>query len=227
MADRAGRGWAAAIAVALGVAGGSAFAGAAQDRIFALTVLESIPTGQTILFDHSREVGIETEHLPSIADGRVAITLVEEEAGSRKAQVVLFNESREQRFNPFPADGGNPLLMVFMETAVRGMATLTGGSPFYIRNRMREAVRTQDRGSPIEFDYEGHRVAGERFLFRPFDQDPNRERMGAFANLEISFVVSADVPGTFAALAARTAPDANGKHLLAETMILQGVTLSE
>ncbi len=217
----------AAAALALGLAGGGAFAGAAQDRIFALAVLDDIPIGDQIVFDHAREVGVATDRLQEIADGRVEISLFESEDGRRQAQVTFFDDPRERRLNPFPADGGNPLLMVFMETAVQGMAALTGGSPIYIRNRMRDAVRNQDDGGPVGLVYQGRPVEGERFTFRPFLTDPNRDRMGPFAELEISFVVSEDVPGTYAALSARTAPSEGGRHLLAETMVLRGVEISE
>jgi hypothetical protein len=213
-------------AVALLLTTGGAWAGVAQDRIFALSVLEDVATGEVIVFDHRREVRVEAEALPPIADGRVEIMLVEED-GRRQALVTLQDGERVRRLNPFPADGGNPLLIVFMETAVRGMASLTGGSPFYIRNRMRDAVRRQDEGAPVDLIYDGRAITGEQFRFRPFSDDPNRDRMGSFADLEISFVVSDDVPGHFAAMSMRTASHGNGAPLLAENMALHGVQVTE
>ena len=41
----------------------------------------------------------------------------------------------------------NPLLLYFLETTVRAMAEATGGSPYYIRNRIREALVAADLGA--------------------------------------------------------------------------------
>ena len=75
----------------------------------------------------------------------------------------------------FPASGPNPVLLYFLESTARGMAQATGGSPFYIRNRIREAVAAAGRGdgSPLEV------------AIVPFAADPNRGRMGGFADLTL------------------------------------------
>lgn len=227
MADRT---WGSAIAAAgfaLLLAGGMAIADTAQERIFSLSVLDGVATGDRIVFDHARTVGIVTESLPPITDGRVEVVLVAAGNGGREARVTLIEAERQRHLNPFPAGGGHPLLMVFMETAVRDMTALTGGSPFYIRNRMRDAVRNQDDGAPVDLLYQGRTIMGERFRFRPFADDPNRERMGPFADLEISFVISDDVPGTFAAMSVRTPPGDDGDLALAESMVLRGLRISD
>ena len=47
--------------------------------------------------------------------------------GKREAIIALNDGKRDETFDPFPADAGNPMFMVFMEQNVRAMATLTGG----------------------------------------------------------------------------------------------------
>lgn len=193
-------------------------AGEAQDRLFAIGVLEGVETGQRLVYGYDRAVGVASAELPVIEDGKVEMTIVAPETGSREVRVTIFEEARVRRLNPFPEEAGNPLLMVFMETSVRSMAALTGGSPFYIRNRMREALRVQDAGEPVEVVVAGQIYPAERYSFRPFAEDPNRERMGPFADLEISFVISDVVPGTYAAIEAVTGLGPEGKPLLRETM---------
>lgn len=201
-------------------------AATAQDRIFAVALLDAVPTGEDLVYDHDRAVAFVSERLPAIAGGRLELALVESAEGKREARVAFFDEPQVRRLNPFPADGGHPLLMVFMETAVHGMAAATGGSQFYIRSRMREALRTQSDPVPVLLTYSGQEVTGERYRFRPFLDDPNRERMGPFADMEINFVVSDAVPGTFAAVALQTG-EVEGVRVLEETMVLRGVSLAE
>ncbi len=57
-----------------------------------------------------------------------------------------------------------------------------------------------------KFDHAGTPVAADRTTIRPFAEDPNRDRMGPFANLELSFLLSDAVPGRIAALEALAEP---------------------
>ena len=70
----------------------------------------------------------------------------------------------------FPSGAANPLLLYFLETTVRVMAEATGGSPYYIRNRIREALVASDLGS----------VQGEarEAVLAPFTHDANRDADG-------------------------------------------------
>ena len=85
--------------------------------------------------------------------------------------------------------------MVLLENAVRTTSRATGGSPFYLRNRVKEALR--DRLS----------AEGGAFSTKPFADDAaHRAQLGPFADLELRFVVDEAAPGMLTALAART-PD--------------------
>ena len=88
-------------------------------------------------------------------DGKPALRLVRETEG--KAQPV----------GTFPPGVANPLLLYFLETTVRVTAEATGGSPYYIRNRIREALIAADGGAE---EAEG----GRAVTLTPFAADPNR-----------------------------------------------------
>ena len=77
----------------------------------------------------------------------------------------------------FPPGVANPVLLYFLETTVRAMAEATGGSPYYIRNRVREAFVAADLGPG------GDPEAAHAVTLSPFAQDPNRAKMGLFADL--------------------------------------------
>ena len=99
-------------------------------------------------------------------------------------QVVEQAGTRERVIGPFPISSGDPALTYFLESTVREIAALTGGSPFYIRNRVKDAV------------FRGGEVAAEgdhkRVTLRPFADDPNKARMQGFGDLTLSFTLDPD-----------------------------------
>ena len=95
----------------------------------------------------------------------------------------------------FPASVGNPLILYFVETVVRDMAATAGGSPYYIRNRVKASLLDK---VPVETEsqsYEGKEIAVQKLTLTPFKSDPNRDRMAGFADLALTVTVSKDVPG--------------------------------
>jgi hypothetical protein len=108
---------------------------------------------------------------------------------------------KTRRLTPFEGVPGNPLLMVFLENTVRAVAQATGGSPFYLRNRMKEALR--DGLTRSEGD-DGLTV----LTAQPFATDPNAPKMGPLGGLTLRFELAEAEPGAFRLLRADAArPD--------------------
>ncbi|PZQ49005.1 MAG: hypothetical protein DI556_12720 [Rhodovulum sulfidophilum] len=205
-----------ALVLALG-AGGAAAAGEAQDRLFALHALGGVETGQTLVYDFSRRGDFPAGTLTPVADGEARLRLAPGEGDKGRAAIAELRDGQTviARFDPFPGDAGNPMFMVFMEEAVAGMSKITGGSSFYIRNRMREALGAQDAVEAVEVAYDGREVAARRLTFQPFLRDKNAAKMGApFVDLAISFVMSDEVPGEFLSMEAVTGPGEGGEPLM-------------
>jgi hypothetical protein len=190
--------------------------GEAQDRLFAPGALDAVPAGAHLVFSHTRTGSFDTARLPAIPDGALDLGMAPD---ARAAEITLTEGGEVRSRATLPAE--NPVLLVFLETSLRSMAALTGGSPFYIRNRMREALAQQDAREPATIDVAGEARPGERLVFRPFADDPNRARMGAFADLELSVVLSDAVPGRFARLEAATGPGPDGEPVYAEAFEFQ------
>ena len=183
--------------VALGTA---AAAGEAQDRLFAVGVLGSVETGQELVYGFERLGDFPPDKISAVTQGKARLDMRLDADGKREAIIALNDGKRDETFDPFPADAGNPMFMVFMEQNVRAMATLTGGSPFYIRDRLKDALF---RGGVVE-QQDGHPVAS----FQPFATDPNRDRMYGFGDLTLRFVLDG--------------PDRPIRRMLAETGPLAG-----
>lgn len=131
-----------------------------------------------------------------------------------QAEAVLANlqflqDGKHRNLGSFPASVGNPMIMYFYETVIRDMAETAGGSPFYIRNRVKESLVRPAQIETGEADYQGRTVETRTVTLRPFAEDPNRTRMAGFGDLELRVTMSEAVPGWYLSLVAE-APDAEG-----------------
>ena len=198
---RAGRrrGRALAMVLALALAGpGPLAAGALSDLLMAPGTLPQGAPG-TVLARYAQD-----RHLPPPAaapegapsrnlDGAVVTLTAMPPTGDAPPAVELARSeggSPPQPLARFPASGPNPVLLYFLEGTVRAMAEATGGSPYYIRNRMREALAQAGAGEPAPAAGPGAREA----VLTPFAADPNRDRMGAFAGLTLRLLHAGDPP---------------------------------
>jgi hypothetical protein len=178
----------------------AAAAGQFSDLVMAPGLFATEEPGPLLAYAEERQVPAESG-LQAVRDGRLALALVEGPDG-RELALTQRVDGADRPVADFPAGGANPVLLYFLETTARGMADATGGSPFYIRNRMREALGAAGLG-------EG---APRAVAMLPFAGDENRGRMGAFADLELRVSYDADRPGRLLELSADTPPGKGGYH---------------
>lgn len=156
---------------------------------------------------HER-AGPEAAGFRAVSAGELVVTPA---AGAQGAQLTLTHRvgGRDQPVADFPASGGDPVLLWFLENTVRSMATLTEGSPFYIRNRMREAL------GAAGLDAAEGPVTAE---LRPFATDPKRAAMGPFADMVLRITVD---PGQKVPLRALSADTTAAGGSYRETLTLE------
>ncbi|MCR8548400.1 hypothetical protein M4578_11205 [Salipiger sp. P9] len=139
--------------------------------------------------------------------GEIVLSFAEGEAVL--ANLQFLQDGKHRNLGSFPASVGNPMIMYFYESVIRDMAESSGGSPFYIRNRVKEALVRPAEIEEGEVVFDGRTVMTRTVTLRPFADDPNRARMKGFGDLELRVVMSDAVPGWYLALVAE-APDAQG-----------------
>jgi len=129
--------WIALVAVLTGATGSNA--SPATDLVFSAEALKNIPAKSEVTYLHERSgTGEKVFHpLTGIASLRL-------QSGSGGNEVILTmqEEGKLRSQTSFPADVGNPLVMAFLEYTLRSMAQSTGGSPFYLRNRIKDSLRS-------------------------------------------------------------------------------------
>lgn len=186
----------------------AAGAGEAGDAVFAERGPWSLDAGGLVW---SLQVeGPEAPGFLTVDEGLV--TLTETIDPSDRQPVLELTQRagpRSRTIGPFPVSGGDPVLVFFLEQTARDMASLTGGSPYYIRNRMKDAV------------FRGGRISreGETAIatFKPFQDDANAGRMGGFDSLTLTFVLG-DPAAPIRELRAETQGDSPG---YSHRMVLQ------
>lgn len=184
-----------------------ALAGEAGDAVFAERGPWSLGDAQIVWTETVS--GPEAEGFRAIDDGSVTLTeTIDASDGKPVLQINHDENGLERRIGPFPISGGDPVLTFFLERTARDMAALTGGSPFYIRNRMKDALfgagsLTRDGGTA-------------EARFKPFENDPNADRMKGFETLELVFTMGEDPKVPIREFLARTEGDSPGyvNHLV-------------
>lgn len=136
--------------------------------------------------------------------------------------MTLHQGDKSRGIGTFPISVGNPVIMYFMETTLRDMAEKSGGSPFYIRNRMKESLLQDADIVPVTVGLGDRDVAARQITLHPFAHDAARNRMGRFADLTLVVTVSEEVPGWYYSLVS-TAPADPGQ---ADTRYSNAITFA-
>lgn len=209
----------ATLAAALALAGGAAFgtgglqaqeaAPRASDLVFRTGTLDGLPVGTELRYEGAEGTG------GAAGDGWRSV-VVGLAPGGRAVVEGAEGEAAPRVVGSFDAGVGNPLATVFLESTVSAVAEATGGSPLYIRNRIRDALAGPEQVSDAIADWNGAEVPGTEVVLLPFAADAHRAEFGAFADLEIRVVVSEAVPGWYRSISA----EAPGAHAYATSLSL-------
>lgn len=182
---------------------------AAYDLLFRDGTLDPVSRAHALVYQ--REVTNTLNPDAAARDSGEIGLRIEKAEDMETVQLEFRRDGKHRGMGTFPASVGNPMIMVFYESVVRDMAETAGGSPFYIRNRVKEALARPSEVEPGTAMVNGEEVATQTIRMRPFKGDPNVGRMMGFGALELSVTMSEAVPGWYLSLVARApAPDGAG-----------------
>ncbi len=174
------------------------------DLIFRQGTLSGVP--ETTVLHYDRQVAIAANPDYSARQtGRVELNFEPEDM----ARLKFVQGDKHRVVGLFPATVGNPIIMYFVETVLRDVAQEAGGSPFYIRNRIKDALIQPAPIEEITVSLDGEDVIAKTITLRPFAEDKNRDKMGVYGDLALTFTMSSDVPGWYSSLVA-SAPGKDG-----------------
>lgn len=179
------------------------------DLLFRNGTLDDVSRNSALVYDRM----VSNMLRPDAAErdtGKVALSVIENDKAL--AQLEFRQDSKTRQLGQFPASVGNPMIMFFYETVVRDMSESAGGSTFYIRNRVKEALVEPNDVELGEAVVDGKTIQTHTVRMQPFENDPNRHRMQGFGDLTLTVTMSDDVPGWYLSLLAE-APTEDGGAL--------------
>jgi len=177
----------------------SVFAGTptGTEILFDPTSFENVEIGTTVTYTHERSADAKIP-VRAIDDGSILVNRLRQDADAERTVVTMKNGKSRRELDHLPADRGNPIFVVFLESSVNSVTFATKGSPFYIRNRIKEAFSSGGDVSIDSMEWDGRTIDTTQIEYRPFKGDRNAKKMGAaFENLSIRFTLSNEVPGQF------------------------------
>lgn len=164
------------------------------------------PVGKDKALSYTREVVNALKPESAVRDtGTIRLSFEEQQA--MMAELEFLQNGKHRGLGKFPASVGNPMIMFFYESVVRDMAEAAGGSPFYIRNRVKEALIRPSEVVEGEATLDGRTVPTKTVVLHPFEGDPNSERMQGFGELALAVTMSEDVPGWYMSFVAEVPGD--------------------
>ncbi|WP_417718711.1 hypothetical protein [Salipiger sp.] len=179
---------------------------ATYDLLFRNGTLDGIDRGETLVYQRV----VSNTAKPEAAERDTGKIVLGFESGQMPMATLDFRQDDKHRsLGTFPASVGNPMIMYFYESVVRDIAETAGGSPFYIRNRVKESLVQPSEVLSGEAEVDGRTVPTQTIVLHPFADDPNRDRMMGFGDIALTVVMSEAVPGWYLSLGAE-APGADG-----------------
>jgi len=166
------------------------------DLIFRTGTLDDFAPG-----DHLRYESVSANEAAAPQTPQSLDLVIEDDDTARLSRDI---DGKRQSLAVFDASVGNPMAMFFLERLVRDLAVSTGGSKFYIRNRIKDSLLAPKAITSDHISYDGAEQPATRVTLAPFVADENRARLGPFADLRIDFLMSDAVPGWYYMIEAAT-----------------------
>ncbi|TCK31579.1 hypothetical protein EV667_1690 [Ancylobacter aquaticus] len=208
-------------------------AAASVATLFATAALAASPTASELFFEKPYLSKIEPgttltyayKHVTAeakLGDGfdetlELKVGAPADDPSKRIADVLIHRGGKEGEAGPFPTMNGNPIALILLERDVKELAQLSKGSPFYLRNRVREHLAS-GTVTPARLTFEGREVEGWKLTMRPFTEDPNKDKLQELVGRRYEFLFSDAVPGGLYSIDVVT-PKADGAANMIETSL--------
>ncbi len=196
----------------------------ATDLLFEGKHIASISPGTELLYKFVRKPSNEQVLGPGYTDDIKVKVESDGAPGKKNVLVEMFTGERAKDPNRITDMDGNPMLVVYLDTALGHFRLLAGGDPAYLKNKFSSSFTKPDaKVEPIKISYKGGDVDGYRVTVSPFASDPARSKMRGFETSTFSISLSDKIPGHFAQMIANYTNSQKDAPTLEERMTLDGV----
>lgn len=210
------------VAVSAVILAGPLRAAETYDLIFKTGTLADVAQDDGLAYSREIRLAADAEQAERHT-GNIELSFEAEEM----AHLRFTQGDQYREVGAFPASVGNPIIMYFVETVLRDVAQQAGGSPFYIRNRIKEALVQKAPINDIVVSLGDETLSAQQITLRPFENDKNRDRMKGYGDLTLTFTMSPDVPGWYQSLVASVDGPEDSQPIYKNALILHGSEVSK
>lgn len=186
------------LAMVLTVSAAAADVPKAVDLLFEGKHIAQTPVGTELNYTFERKPSDEKMLGPGYKDSIKLKIDGESAEGKKNILIEMFTGDRAR--DPFRSTDhdGNPMLIVYLDTALGHFRQLAGGDHSYLKHKFSTSFEKGATVSPVKISYKGADVAGYRVTVTPYANDPARSKMKGWEAAEFSIVISDNIPGKFA-----------------------------
>ncbi|GBU15992.1 MULTISPECIES: hypothetical protein [Methylobacterium] len=190
----------------------------AADLLFEQPQMRNAAPGSTLTYAYVRRSGIAKAPFGPNLDDTIKLAIEPGKgADERTIRVQMFSGMNRFPAGPFEDMPGNPIIPLFLENHLRGLAKALEANPRYLKLAIRKGMRERATVTPVKVPYQGREVDGWRITMKPFEGDPLAQRMRGLDNLAYTFVTAPEVPGEIVSIEA-SSRNAEGGELLEERL---------
>lgn len=195
----------------------------ATELFFERPYLSNVAVGTTLTYAY-KHVTAEAKLGDSFEETlEMKVAAPADDPTKRIADVLIHRGSKEGEAGPFPTMNGNPIALILLERDVKELAQLTKGSPFYLRNRVREHL-SSGTVTPARFSFDGREVEGWKLTMLPFAEDPNKDKLLELVGRRYEFLFSDAVPGGLYSIDVVTPKADGGANIIETSLTLTGAS---
>jgi len=190
----------------------------ASDLLFDQPQMKNTAPGSTITYNYLRRSGISGGPFGAPLQDTLALKIEPGKSpDARDIRVTMFSGLNRVPAGPFEDMAGNPVVSLFLENHLRGLAKVLEANPRYLKLAIRRGLRDKATVTPTKVEFDGRTVEGWRVVTKPFEGDAMTQRMRGLENLTYTFVTAPSIPGEIVSIEA-SSKSTDGGELLEEKL---------
>jgi hypothetical protein len=193
------------------------------DILFERPHIASIAAGTVLDYKFVRKPSDAKALGPGFTDD-ITVTIESDGApGKKNVLVKIYSGDRAREPQRITDMDGNPMLVVYLDSAVSHFRQLAGGDSAYLKGMFSRYLANGATIAPVKIMYKGQEVDGYQVTATPYADDPAKAKMNGFEDAKFTIALSDKIPGYFAQMVSNyTSTDKTAPSLL-ETTTLDGV----
>jgi hypothetical protein len=209
--------------ICLSAAGAAGETPKPAELLFDRPHIASVAAGTELVYKFVRKPSDEKALGAGFSDDITVKVESDGTAGKKNLLVQIYSGDRAREPQRVADMDGNPVLVIYLDSAVSHFHQLAGGDSAYLKGIFSRYLGTSATIAPVVITYKGQQVDGYRVTATPYADDPARAKMNGFEGATFTIALSDKIPGCFAQMVSMFSNKDKNVPTLQETTTLDGV----